>query len=126
MKTNLAWALMVAVAACGGSSSKGDGGTTIDAPPGQPDAPPTADAVQEIIMIPQPFSNHNGGDINFGPDGELYIGMGDGGSGGDPIGNGQNTNALLAKMLRLDVDHPAGGKNYGIPAGNVFAGGGGA
>jgi len=81
---------------------------------------------QIILSIPDFASNHNGGMIEFGADGFLYVGTGDGGGGGDPKRNGQNKNALLAKILRLDVDHPAGGKPYGIPAGNPFAGGGGA
>ena len=62
-----------------------------------------ADTTSEVILldITQPFSNHNGGGIAFGPDGYLYIGTGDGGSGGDPNGFGQNLNVLLGKMLRL-------------------------
>ena len=79
-----------------------------------------------VLSIPDFASNHNGGMIEFGADGFLYLGTGDGGGGGDPKRNGQNTNALLAKMLRIDVDHPANGKPYGIPAGNPFAAGGGA
>ncbi|MEJ7809370.1 MAG: PQQ-dependent sugar dehydrogenase [Gemmatimonadaceae bacterium] len=71
-----------------------------------------------VITVAQPFANHNGGLVLFGPDGMLYIGMGDGGSGGDPQGNGQNPQALLGKMLRLDVD---GGDPYAIPAGNPYA-----
>ncbi len=59
---------------------------------------------QRLLQIDQPFKNHNGGDIVFGPDGLLYIGMGDGGSAGDPQGNGQNPQALLGKLLRLNVD----------------------
>lgn len=62
-----------------------------------------------LLTIPQPFSNHNGGGIVFGPDGLLYIGMGDGGSRGDPQNNGQDLNALLGKMLRLDVNAPNAG-----------------
>lgn len=68
-----------------------------------------------ILSVPQPYSNHNGGDLHFGPDGYLYIGLGDGGSGGDPQGNGQNLETYLAKMLRIDVDH---GNPYAIPASN--------
>jgi len=73
-----------------------------------------------IIMIEQPYSNHNGGLVMFGPDGMLHIGMGDGGSGGDPHNNGQNPRALLGKMLRLDVDR---GDPYAIPSDNPFASG---
>lgn len=79
----------------------------------------------DLITISQPFSNHNGGTIQFGDDGYLYIGMGDGGSGGDPGNRSQNiTTNLLGKVLRIDVnrdDFPADTtKNYGIPAGNPF------
>ncbi|MEQ1833523.1 MAG: PQQ-dependent sugar dehydrogenase, partial [Candidatus Eisenbacteria bacterium] len=70
-----------------------------------------------VLTVKQPFANHNGGHIAFGPDGMLYIGMGDGGAGGDPLGNGQNRHALLGKMLRIDVTH---GTPYTIPAGNPF------
>lgn len=72
-----------------------------------------------ILTVPQPFSNHNGGTIKFGPDGYLYIGMGDGGAGGDPGNRAQNLNDNLGKMLRIDVD---GGSPYTIPADNPFAG----
>jgi len=81
------------------------------------------DSAATLLSIEQPFANHNGGWIAFGPDGFLYIGMGDGGSGGDPRGNGQNLDALLGKMLRIDVD---GAKPYAIPPANPFAQGGGA
>ncbi len=72
-----------------------------------------------ILKIKQPARNHNGGQIQFGPDGYLYIAMGDGGFFGDPSGNGQNMDTLLGKMLRIDVD---GGRPYRIPAGNPFKG----
>lgn len=72
-----------------------------------------------ILAVAQPFGNHNGGMIAFGPDGMLYIGMGDGGSGGDPQGNGQNRGTLLGALLRIDVD---GDTPYAIPADNPFVG----
>lgn len=74
-----------------------------------------------LMMIPQPFSNHNGGQIAFGPDGYLYIGTGDGGAGNDPQGNGQDLRTRLGKMLRIGVDPGEGGKAYTIPADNPFA-----
>lgn len=70
-----------------------------------------------ILKVEQPFANHNGGHIQFGPDGMLYIAMGDGGSGGDPQGNGQNRSTLLGDLLRIDVDH---GDPYAIPPDNPF------
>jgi uncharacterized protein (TIGR03437 family) len=73
---------------------------------------------QVLLRIDQPFSNHNGGALVFGPDGFLYIGMGDGGSGGDPQNNGQRTDTLLGKMLRIDTE--SGGSPYGIPPSNPF------
>lgn len=79
-----------------------------------------ANSGQILLIIAQPFTNHNGGSIVFGPDGYLYIGMGDGGSGGDPNNYGQNINSLLGKMLRIDVD--GGGSPYAIPVDNPFAG----
>jgi len=78
-----------------------------------------------LLTVDQPFPNHKGGQIVFGPDGFLYIGFGDGGSEGDPLGNGQNLQTLLGKMLRIDVDHQSGGNQYAIPTDNPFAGGGG-
>lgn len=78
------------------------------------------DSEHVILEVPQPFGNHNGGDIQFGPDGYLYITLGDGGAGGDPHGNGQNLSTLLAAILRIDVDHPQPGKPYGIPVDNPF------
>lgn len=71
-----------------------------------------------LLTIPQPYSNHNGGTLKFGPDGYLYIGMGDGGSGGDPGNRAQNIDDLLGKMLRIDVNS---GSPYGIPPGNPYA-----
>ena len=70
-----------------------------------------------LLVIPQPYANHNGGMLTFDAKGMLLIGMGDGGSGGDPQGNGQNREALLGKLLRIDVD---GQQPYGIPADNPF------
>jgi Ca2+-binding RTX toxin-like protein len=79
-----------------------------------------------ILTFDQPFDNHNGGWLAFGPDGMLYIASGDGGSGGDPQNNAQNINNLLGKILRIDVNSDAfpadAAKNYAIPAGNPFAG----
>jgi glucose/arabinose dehydrogenase len=75
-----------------------------------------------ILAIDQPYSNHNGRHNLFGPDGMLYIGMGDGGSQGDPHGNGQNRNVLLGKLLRINVDR---GDPYVVPSGNPYAKGGG-
>jgi glucose/arabinose dehydrogenase len=88
--------------------------------------PDKADMGSERILfeVPQPFWNHKGGLLTFGPDGYLYLGLGDGGSGGDPHGNGQNLNVLLAKMLRIDVNRPTNldGRlmNYSIPRDNPF------
>jgi len=84
-----------------------------------------ADPASEYIAltIQQPYANHNGGMIAFGPDGYLYVGMGDGGSGGDPQGNGQNLSVLLGKMLRLDAaagPQASGGTPYAVPRDNPF------
>jgi glucose/arabinose dehydrogenase len=83
-----------------------------------------ADSLSElkILEINQPFSNHNGGMLMFGEDGYLYIGMGDGGSGGDPYGNGQNLGVLLGKILRINVDSADGTMNYSIPPDNPLKG----
>lgn len=72
-----------------------------------------------VLKVGQPFANHNGGLVMFGPDGMLYVGMGDGGAGGDPFGNGQKRGSLLGKLLRLDVDR---GDPYAVPRDNPFAG----
>jgi glucose/arabinose dehydrogenase len=85
-----------------------------------------ADIEQVLLRIDQPFSNHNGGALAFGPDGYLYISTGDGGGGGDPEGNGQRLDTLLGKVLRIDVDGDAVDGRYGIPADNPFADGQGA
>jgi glucose/arabinose dehydrogenase len=83
-----------------------------------------SDPSSELVILEfrQPYSNHNGGQVSFGPDGYLYIATGDGGSGGDPHGNGQDRSSFLGKILRIDVDHESAGKHYSIPADNPFAG----
>ncbi|MGW5040718.1 PQQ-dependent sugar dehydrogenase [Streptomyces parvulus] len=77
------------------------------------------DTRRTVLTQEQPESNHNGGDIKFGPDGYLYIALGDGGGGGDPEGNGQKLDTLLGKMLRID---PRGGEPYAVPQDNPFVG----
>ena len=86
--------------------------------------PHIADSNSEslILRVKQPYSNHNGGHLLFGPDGYIYIGLGDGGNGGDPDGNGQNLSTLLGSMLRLDIDS---GSPYAIPPDNPHLSGGG-
>jgi len=83
-------------------------------------ADPTSEV--QLLRVEQPYANHNGGQLAFSPDGYLYIGMGDGGSGGDPHGNGQSLDTWLGKLLRIDVDS---GERYTIPPENPFARGGG-
>lgn len=86
--------------------------------------PGQADPASELVLLTfdQPFSNHNGGKLAFGPDGYLYIAVGDGGSGGDPQKNGQNRSVLLGKILRIDVNKPSGSLKYSIPSDNPFKG----
>ena len=89
--------------------------------------PDRADPTGAVVLAIDDFSStHNAGMIEFGPDGYLYIATGDGGGEGDPERNGQDPAALLGKLLRIDVDHPAPGLAYGIPPDNPFAAGGGA
>ena len=76
---------------------------------------------REVLVVDQPYANHNGGDLAFGPDGDLYIGLGDGGSEGDPNGNGQSLSTLLGKMLRISP-RPSGNVAYTIPPDNPFVG----
>ena len=76
----------------------------------------------DLLHVSQPYANHNGGSLAFGPDGFLYIGLGDGGSGGDPLRNGQNLQTLLGKILRINIDS---GDTYSIPPDNPFQAGGG-
>lgn len=86
--------------------------------------PNLADESSELVImeIPQTFSNHNGGQLSFGPDGFLYIASGDGGSGGDPQDNGQRLETLLGAILRIDVNSHEEGRNYAIPIDNPFVG----
>jgi len=83
-----------------------------------------ADPESEVIImeVEQPYSNHNAGQLAFGPDGYLYVALGDGGSAGDPLGNGQNLTTLLGSILRIDVNGLSGPGDYGIPADNPFVG----
>jgi glucose/arabinose dehydrogenase len=88
---------------------------------GMGDEAARADTAREVLFVDQPYANHNGGNLTFGPDGFLYIGLGDGGSGGDPHDNGQSLGTLLGKMLRIDP-RPSGGKAFGVPDDNPFRG----
>lgn len=91
-----------------------DGGLTLD-----------ASSIEELLELDQPYANHNGGHVAFGLDGYLYASFGDGGSGGDPRGNGQNKDVFFGKILRIDVDRTSDGKAYAIPSDNPFANSGG-
>ena len=75
---------------------------------------------KEILEVNQPFENHNGGNLEFGPDGFLYVGFGDGGSGGDPKNSGQNLKSLLGKILRIDINGSTDSTSYSIPSDNPF------
>ncbi|PKQ38503.1 MAG: glucose dehydrogenase [Actinobacteria bacterium HGW-Actinobacteria-1] len=100
-----------------------DGTTTISRMTASGDSA-VSGSEQVLLKIKQPYANHNGGMLAFGPDGDLYVATGDGGSGGDPNGNGQNTSVLLGKLLRIDVarDNTAvRDTEYGIPPDNPFA-----
>lgn len=86
--------------------------------------PDSADPSTEVVLLEQsqPFDNHNGGQLEFGPDGYLYVAFGDGGSSGDPLGNGQNRSTLLGKIVRINVDSTFGMQRYTIPPDNPFYG----
>jgi glucose/arabinose dehydrogenase len=88
-----------------------DGGQTLD-----------STTERDLFVANKPETNHNGGNLAFGPDGFLYLGLGDGGGAGDPAGNAQNPRRLLGKMLRIDVDSRPGGAPYGIPVNNPNVG----
>ncbi len=88
-------------------------------PPDHSAADPDRELV--ILEVEQPYANHNGGQLAFGPDGYLYIGLGDGGSAGDPLGNGQDTSTLLGAILRIDVSQATPEHPYAIPPDNPFA-----
>jgi len=90
------------------------------APAGTQQADPTTEKI--IMEIGQPYSNHNGGQVTFGPDGYLYVGLGDGGSGGDPRGHGQNLRTLLGTILRIDVSTLDETGSYAVPPDNPFVG----
>ncbi len=97
------------------SDSSGD--TTVSEFTTDADGAGDPDSERVLFTVDQPASNHNGGSIKFGPDGYLYIGLGDGGAADDAFGNGQNPDSMLAKILRIDVDN---GSPYGIPSDNPF------
>jgi glucose/arabinose dehydrogenase len=104
------------------TDAKGD--TQVSSFIATPSRPDVVDPTSEvkILHVAQPYANHNGGAVVFGPDGFLYISTGDGGGGGDPHGNGQSLGTLLGKILRIDVDRTAGDLTYAIPPDNPFVG----
>jgi glucose/arabinose dehydrogenase len=97
-----------------------DGGTVVARYQVSADDPNQADPDSAVVLLtlPQPYGNHNGGQLHFGPDGYLYVGLGDGGSANDPLAAGQDKSMLLGKLLRLDVDFAENG--YAVPASNPF------
>jgi glucose/arabinose dehydrogenase len=100
-----------------------DGATVIAQYQASAGDPNVADPTETVLLVvPQPFANHNGGMVEFGPDGFLYIGMGDGGAGNDPGDRAQATTELLGKVLRIDVDHSNGAQPYSSPSTNPFFG----
>jgi glucose/arabinose dehydrogenase len=102
------------------SSTDRNGDSTLDAY-AMGDATADAGSRRTLLQVPQPYANHNGGDLATGPDGLLYYALGDGGAGGDPQGNGQDRSTLLGGLLRIDP-RPAGERPYGIPDDNPFVG----
>lgn len=102
---------------------KADGFEVIDEYTVDPNAEVVTSQPRNLIVQTDPASNHNGGTLQWGPDDYLYFGIGDGGGGSDQYMNGQNPNTLMAKISRIDPDHPANGKPYGIPADNPWADG---